>query len=45
MQMTSTQVPTPPVNSQELSTVKTGLREPLMVGVFLVGLPTTLILR
>ena len=45
MQMTSTQVPTPPVKTKELSSVKTGLSEPLMVGVFLVGLPTTLILR
>ena len=45
MQMISTQVPTPPVNTKELSSLKTGLREPLMVGVFLVGLPTTRILR
>ena len=45
MQMISTQVPTPPVNTKELSSLKTGLREPLMVGVFLVGLPATLTLR
>ena len=45
IQMTSTQVPMPPVNTKELFFLKTGLSEPLIVGVFLVGLPATLTLR
>ena len=45
MQMTSTQVTTPPLKTIEVTSLNTGLRDPLMVGVFLVGLPTTLILR